>query len=73
MEKGKMNAPIALHLTVREAETLTFFLADRKALWIRTATDAGIEEPQRLIRELVKAHRQAIPPPRHPTHAAQKI
>jgi hypothetical protein len=49
-------------LTLRECEVLTHFMADRKALWQRIAADAGIAEPQRLLRELVKAHREAMNP-----------
>lgn len=46
-----------LLMTHREYIALTLFLSDRKALWLRTAKDAGVDRPDRLLHALREARK----------------
>lgn len=49
---------VQLLLTGPEHRCLTHFLRDRKHLWRRTARDAGISDPERVLKVLAEAGRE---------------
>jgi hypothetical protein len=55
-----MKESVAILMTPKVTEALTFFIAERKALWERTAKDFGVDDPENLPRELILAHAHAV-------------
>lgn len=57
-ESSEWTTVIPLLLTAKEHKCLTHFLRDRKHLWLRTARDLGISDPERVLRALAEAGRK---------------
>ena len=55
-----MNAPVALHLTLAEAETLASFLAQREQLWSAECERYAGVDPHAVARKLAQAYAAGV-------------